>query len=121
MMRQALEALIAGEACAEILALLRTEELLIADLRLRGFDDAQIGEMLDLDRTTVSQRMVRAQQRIAEQRPDLAGLLAGRRMHHRSRQPAGAAGTPDPNPSTPGGEDAEMETDSSHRRKTGRP
>jgi hypothetical protein len=121
MMRQALEALIAREACSEILALLQPEERVIAGLRLRGLDDTQIGGLLGLDRSAVSQRMIRAQQRIVEQRPDLAGLLAGRRMRHRLRQPADATGEPDPNLSTPGGKDVEMETDSGHRRETGRP
>jgi hypothetical protein len=121
MMRQALEALIAREACAEILALLEPEELVVAGLRLRGLDDTQIGELLGLDRSAVSQRMIRAQERIVEQRPDLAGLLAGRRMRHRLRQPAATPGESGSNPSIPGGEHVEMETDSGHRRETGRP
>ncbi len=120
MMRQALEALIVREACGEILALLQPEELVVADLRRRGLDDIQIGELLGLDRSAVSQRMIRAQERIVEQRPDLAGLLAGRRMRHRLHPPAAVTGEPGPNRSTPGGEHAEMETDSGHRRETGR-
>ena len=121
MMRQALEALIAREAYIEILTLLQPEERVIAGLRLRGLDDTQIGELLGLHRSAVSQRMIRAQQRIVEQRPDLAGLLAGRRMRHRVRPPANPTGEPGPNRSAPGGEHAEMETDSGHRRETGRP
>jgi DNA-directed RNA polymerase specialized sigma24 family protein len=88
-MRQALDELIAREACAEILSLLQPEERVIAALRVQGFDDGQIAETLGLDRSTVCRRMLRAQQRIAEQRPDLAGLLAGRRRSSGLR-PSGA-------------------------------
>lgn len=121
MMRQALDELIARETLTEILSLLRLEELIIARLRLDGLDDAQIGELLGLDRSTIHHRMVRAQQRIIEQRPDLAGLLSGRRMRHRMGQSAATAPEPGPDPPSPGGEHAEMETDSGRGRETGRP
>jgi hypothetical protein len=114
--RHPLDELIAREACAEILSLLRPDELVVAALRLEGLDDAQIGRRLGMDGLTVSQRMIRAQQRIAAQRPDLAGLLAGRRMRPSLRQPDVG-----PKPSTPGGEHAEMETDTGRRRQTDRP
>ena len=94
-----LDELIAREACAEILSLLRPDELVVAALRLEGLDDAQIGRRLGMDGPAVSQRMIRAQQRIAAQRPDLASLLTGRRRHPSQRQP-----DPGPNRSTPGGE-----------------
>ena len=109
MVRHPLDELVAREACAEILSLLQPDELVIAALRVQGFDDGQIGQTLGFDRSTISQRMLRAQQRIAEQRPHLAGLLAGRRRNPRRNPPA------------PGGDHAEMETDSSRCRETGRP
>ncbi len=115
MARHPLEELIAREACAEILSLLQPDEFLIAVLRLHGLEDAQIGERLGIDRLSVSQRMIRAQQRIAAQRPDLGDLLAGRRMHPSLRQP-----DPRSQPTNPGGKDAEMETDSGRCRQTDR-
>lgn len=120
MVRHPLDELIARESCAEILSLLRPGELVIAALRLRGLDDAQIGEQLGVDRSAISQCMGRAQQRIAAQRPDLAGLLTGRRMSPSVRQPAADVENPGPNPPAPGGRHAKMETDSGRCRETGR-
>ena len=115
-MRQVLDELIAREACAEILSLLQPEERAIAALRVQGFDDGQIGGDLGLERSTVCRRMLRAQQRIAEQRPDLAGLLAGRRRSSGLRPPGAAPDDAGPGPGTKGGTHVEMETDPGHPR-----
>jgi hypothetical protein len=73
-----LERLILRENCLDILHSLEPHELIIAALRLERLSDVQIGEILGIDRTTVSRCLARAQERIMRDLPYTAGLLAGR-------------------------------------------
>ena len=77
-----LERLILRENCLEILHSLEPLERNIAALRLEGLSDAQIGQILRLDRSTVTRYLTRAQERIMRQLPHTTGLLAGRQPDH---------------------------------------
>jgi hypothetical protein len=73
-----LDLLILRENCLDILCCLEPDEMVIAGLRLEGLSDVQIGQILGIDRTTVSRYLSRAQERIMRELPYTAGLLAGR-------------------------------------------
>jgi hypothetical protein len=75
-----LNRIVERETFAEIVALLRPEELIVAALRLEGLTDGQIGRLLGLTRAAVSYRMQQAQERIAAEAPELAPAVAGRRL-----------------------------------------
>jgi hypothetical protein len=72
-----LDRLILRETTIDILHSLRPRERAIAVLRLEGLNDGQIGRILGIERSSVSWRMKRAQQRIMAQVPGAANLLAG--------------------------------------------
>jgi hypothetical protein len=73
-----LERLILRENCLEILHSLQPLERTIAALRLEGLSDAQIGQILRMNRSTITRHLTRAQERIMSDLPHTAGLLAGR-------------------------------------------
>jgi DNA-binding CsgD family transcriptional regulator len=75
-----LERLIEQETFGEMVALLTPEELVVAALRLEGLSDAQIGALLDIDRSAICHRMQQARERIAAEIPELAATLRGRRQ-----------------------------------------
>ncbi len=77
-----LERLILRENCLEILRSLQPLERTIAALRLEGLSDAQIGQILRMDRSTITRHLTRAQERIMRQLPHAASLLAGRQPDH---------------------------------------
>lgn len=83
-----LDRIILRETTLDILHCLDSRELVIAALRLEGLNDGQIGKMLGVDRAAVSLRMARAQQRIIDQIPGAAHLLAGRQLERGVRPPA---------------------------------
>jgi predicted DNA-binding transcriptional regulator AlpA len=74
----ALERLVEQDTCAEMLALLEPEELVVASLRLEGLSDLQIGALLDTDSRSVAECMDRVRLRIMEALPELAPFLRGR-------------------------------------------
>jgi hypothetical protein len=80
MFHDLLETMILRETVAEILAQLRPEERKVAVLRLAGLTDTEIGDVLALERTGVTWRMLRAQERIARELPEAAHLVQGRRL-----------------------------------------
>jgi len=105
-----LDRLVEQDTFAEAMALLESEELVIASLRLEALSDEQIAALLDIDRATICRRMEQARQRIAEALPELAPVLRDR--HYRSprcRRPLqrgwlcpSVAGEPDPlSPNSP--------------------
>jgi DNA-directed RNA polymerase specialized sigma24 family protein len=80
--------LLQRETFADIIRLLTPEELVIAALRLEGLTDAEIGALLGVGRTAVSQQMREAQARIAAELPQAASLLADRRPRRRPEHEA---------------------------------
>ena len=86
-MKQELDVLVRRETFAQVVALLKPSELIVAVLRLEGLNDTQIGHLLDTDRATVSRRMARAQRRIARCLPEAAHLILGRERPRGRRMP----------------------------------
>ena len=74
-----LERLLEREAAAEILELLTPSEMVVVLLRLEGMSEREIGAFLGVGRGAVRQRLIRAQARIEQRIPGLAGTLKGRR------------------------------------------
>jgi DNA-directed RNA polymerase specialized sigma24 family protein len=89
MLHNPLSRLLEREIFAEIIRLLTPKELLIAALRLEGLTDTEIGALLGVGRTTVSQQMRKAQARIAAELPEAASLLADRRAKRSRTRGAG--------------------------------
>jgi hypothetical protein len=81
-----LEQLLLRETFAEILACMTPEELAVAALRLEGLTDHQIAALLGLEPSAISQRMIRAQERIVAELPEAAHLLGRRRLPGRPRR-----------------------------------
>ena len=80
-----LERLVARETFAEMLAVLRPLDALIAQYRVYGWSDAEIGETLHFDPSTVWRRMERAKARVIEEVPELSlDLSARRRRRHQA-------------------------------------
>lgn len=84
-----LDCLILRETTVAILRCLAGPERIIAALRLEGLNDTQIGQLLGVDRAAVGLRMARAQQRIMDEIPGAAHLLAGRRLLRGVHPPIG--------------------------------
>ena len=79
-----LDRLVERDTFAEMVALLKPVELLIACLRLEDLSDDQIASLLDVDRCTVHLHMEQALQRVADALPELGVVLRDRR--HRPRR-----------------------------------
>lgn len=78
-MSGALDRLVEQDTFAEMVALLKPVELIIACLRLEDLADDQIASLLDIDRSTVHAHMEQALQRIVEALPELDVVLRDRR------------------------------------------
>jgi hypothetical protein len=50
----------------------------IAALRIEVLDETQLARLLDMDRTTITKRMLGAEARIARQLPEAVPVLVGR-------------------------------------------
>jgi excisionase family DNA binding protein len=82
-----LERLVEQDTFAEMVSLLKPEELRVATLRLEGLPDSQIAAMLDIDPRTVVRRMEEARQRIIQALPELASFLRNRQYLNRQPLP----------------------------------
>jgi DNA-binding CsgD family transcriptional regulator len=78
-----LDRLVRQDTLAQALALMRPRELAVAALRADGLTDRQIARLLGITPKTVSARMTRARQRIAQDLPELRVVLEGRRSPHK--------------------------------------
>ena len=91
-----LDRLVRQDTLAQALALMRPRELAVAALRADGLTDRQIAALLGITPKTVSARMMRARQRIAQDLPELRVVLEGRRSPHKPGEArlTGQAGPP---------------------------
>lgn len=87
-----MDKLVRADMLGEILRLLTPEEALLALLRLQGRPDEEIAEMMGVERSTVTRRMIAARKRIARELPEAAGWLDGRRRRKGGRRREGERG-----------------------------
>ena len=84
-----LERLILRENCLDILRSLEPHERIIAALRLERLSDVQIGQILGIDRTTVSRFLTRAQERIMRELHRLLASLPAASQNEALSHPVG--------------------------------